>query len=72
MVEIITLVLVFALLVYREICFKMERKEWLNERSKLLDRVQAGTLMEFKAQERAEGTKMKKREKTPLDKAAYL
>ncbi len=31
-----------------------ERKEWREERSKLLDRIQAGSFTEYKAQERAE------------------
>ena len=34
--------------------FEKERKEWREERSKLLDRIQSSGLSEFKAQERAE------------------
>lgn len=57
MVDIVTLVallVIGGLFVYREICFKAERKEWNTERSKLLDRVQAGSFIEYKAQERAD------------------
>ena len=45
--------------------FDKERKEWREERSKLLDRIQSGGLAEFKAQERAD-TPIKRREKDPL------
>ena len=43
--------------------FDRERLEWQNERAKLLDRIQAGGLAEFKAQERAAETPLKRREK---------
>ena len=43
--------------------FEKERKEWREERSKLLDRIQSGGLAEFKAQERAAETPLKRREK---------
>lgn len=45
--------------------FEKERGEWRDERSKLLDRIQAGSFIELKAQERAE-TPIKRREKDPL------
>lgn len=47
--------------------FSKEREEWREERNKLLDRIQAGSFMEFKAQERAE-TQIKRKEKDPLIK----
>ena len=40
-----------------------ERLEWQEERAKLLDRIQSGGLAEFKAQERAAETPLKRREK---------
>ena len=43
--------------------FDRERLEWQEERAKLLDRIQAGGLAEFKAQERASETPLKRREK---------
>ena len=43
--------------------FDRERLEWQEERSKLLDRIQSGGLAEFKAQERAAETPLKRREK---------
>lgn len=43
--------------------FDRERLEWQEERAKLLDRIQAGGLAEFKAQERAAETPLKRREK---------
>lgn len=42
-----------------------QRAEWRVERDKLLDRIQAGSFTEFKAQERAE-TPIKRKEKDPL------
>ena len=45
--------------------FNKERKEWNAERSKLLDRIQAGSFIEYKAQERAE-TPIKRKEKDPV------
>ena len=47
--------------------FEKERKEWREERSKLLDRIQSGGLSEFKAQERAEKP-IKRIEKDPVIK----
>ncbi len=47
--------------------FEKERKEWREERSKLLDRIQSGGLSEFKAQERAEKP-IKRIEKDPVVK----
>ena len=47
--------------------FEKERKEWSEERSKLLDRIQSGGLSEFKAQERAEKP-IKRIEKDPVVK----
>ena len=44
-----------------------ERAEWNAERSKLLDRIQSGGLLEFKAQERAEKP-IKRIEKDPVVK----
>ena len=43
--------------------FDKQRDEWNAERSKLLDRIQSGGLAEFKAQERAAETPLKRREK---------
>ena len=43
--------------------FNKEREEWQKERAKLLDRIQSGGLAEFKAQERAAETPLKRREK---------
>ena len=43
--------------------FDKERLEWQEERAKLLDRIQSGGLAEFKAQERAAETPLKRREK---------
>ena len=55
--------------------FEKERKEWREERSKLLDRIQSGGLSEFKAQERAEKP-IKRIEKPPaikgLEKERWL
>ena len=55
--------------------FEKERKEWREERSKLLDRIQSGGLSEFKAQERAEKP-IKRIEKSPaikgLEKERWL
>ena len=42
--------------------FDKERLEWQKERAKLLDRIQSGGA-EFKAQERAAETPLKRREK---------
>jgi sortase (surface protein transpeptidase) len=42
-----------------------QRKEWQTERSQLLDRIQAGSFNEYKAQERAE-TPLKRKEKDPI------
>ena len=44
-----------------------ERTEWNEERSKLLDRIQSGSFIEYKAAERAE-TPIKRREKDELTK----
>ena len=43
--------------------FSKEREAWQEERAKLLDRIQSGGLAEFKAQERAAETPLKRREK---------
>ena len=43
--------------------FDRERLEWQEERAKLLDRIQAGSFIEYKAQERAAETPLKRREK---------
>ena len=43
--------------------FDKEREAWQKERAKLLDRIQSGGLAEFKAQERAAETPLKRREK---------
>ena len=43
--------------------FDRERLEWQKERANLLDRIQSGGLAEFKAQERAAETPLKRREK---------
>jgi len=47
--------------------FNKQREEWNTERSKLLDRIQAGSFNEYKAQERAE-IPIKRREKDELTK----
>ena len=47
--------------------FDKERKEWREERSKLLDRIQSGGLSEYKAQQRAEKP-IKRIEKDPVIK----
>ena len=47
--------------------FEKERKEWREERSKLLDRIQSSGLSEFKAQERAEKPLVRK-DKDPMVK----
>ncbi len=59
-------VLVFAALAWYAI-FQLEkqRNEWQAERSQLLDRIQAGSFNEYKAQERAD-TPIKRREKDPI------
>ena len=71
MVEIFALILsavciiALALLVWLTLRqFDKERLEWQTERNKLLDRIQAGSLTEFKAQERAD-TPIKRRDKNP-------
>jgi len=69
LVEIIALILCAGILIYREICFSKERKEWNAERSKLLDRIQAGSLMEFKSQQRADAPRTKKEHN---EKPVYL
>lgn len=69
---IIAFFLVSALLVFREVCFAKERTAWTAERSKLLDRIQAGTLAEFKMQERADKPRPPKREVDPLKRAPLL
>ena len=43
--------------------FDRERLEWQEERAKLLDRIQSGSFIEYKAQERAAETPLKRREK---------
>ena len=45
--------------------FDKERLEWQAERSQLLDRIQAGSFNEYKAQERAD-TPIKRKEKDPI------
>lgn len=45
--------------------FNTEREEWREERSTLLDRIQAGSFTEYKAQKRAE-TPIKRKEKDSL------
>lgn len=58
--------LAFAFLTLRVIAESAkQREEWREERNKLLDRIQAGSFTEFKAQERAE-TPIKRKEKDPL------
>ena len=39
-------------------------RAWHEERAKLLDRIQAGSLSEYKAQERADNAPLKRREQT--------
>lgn len=58
--------LIFPFLAWLEIRrFEKERKEWQTERSQLLDRIQAGSFNEYKAQERAD-TPIKRKEKDPI------
>ena len=55
--------LIFPFMAWLEIRqFNIERAEWREERSKLLDRIQASSFVEYKAQERA-NTPIKHREK---------
>ena len=55
----------FAISFLQQRQIERERKEWQIERNKLLDRIQAGSFIEYKAQERAE-TPIKRREKDPV------
>ena len=60
----IACVLLFPFMAWLEIRqFNKEREAWQKERAKLLDRIQSGGLAEFKAQERAAETPLKRREK---------
>ena len=60
----IACVLLFPLMEWLEMRqFSKEREAWQKERAKLLDRIQSGGLAEFKAQERAAETPLKRREK---------
>jgi hypothetical protein len=69
LVLVVTVTLAFVVwLAVRQ--FDAQRKEWAAERSKLLDRVQAGSLMEYKQQERADRPKEKK-ERDPLSKEPW-
>ena len=75
MVEIIFAVfcfictLAFAFLAWQSIGqLEKQRKEWQEERSKLLDRIQSGSFAEYKAQERAEKPVIRK-QKDPLLKS---
>ena len=45
---------------------QIERDNWQKERAKLLDRIQSGSFIEYKAQERAE-TPIKRKEKTEIE-----
>lgn len=55
--------LIFPFMAWLEIRqFNIERSEWREERAKLLDRIQASSFVEYKAQERA-NTPIKHREK---------
>lgn len=67
MVEIVVIVLLFALLVYREIGFTAERKEWAKERGKLLDRIQANGLIEYKQAEMLDKPKVQKEKKAGIN-----
>lgn len=50
-----------------------ERLEWYAERKQLLDRIQAGSFVEYKIQERADtAPKREKKERDPLDKEPFL
>ena len=55
----------FAISFLQQRQIERERKEWQIERNKLLDRIQAGSFIEYKAQERAE-TSVKRKEKDPV------
>jgi hypothetical protein len=60
----IACVLLFPFMAWLEMRqFNKELEAWQKERAKLLDRIQAGGLAEFKAQERAAETHLKRREK---------
>ena len=60
----IACVLLFPLMEWLEMRqFSKEREAWQKERAKLLDRIQAGSFIEYKAQERAAETPLKRREK---------
>ena len=55
----------FAISFLQQRQIERERAEWRIERNKLLDRIQAESFTEYKAQERAE-TPIKRREKDPV------
>ena len=60
----IACVLLFPFMAWLEMRqFNKELEAWQKERAKLLDRIQSGGLAEFKAQERAAETRLKRREK---------
>lgn len=60
--------LIFPLMAWMNIRqFDKQREEWNTERSKLLDRIQAGSFVEYKAQERA-ATPIKRKEKDSTSK----
>lgn len=60
----IACVLLFPFMAWLEMRqFNKELEAWQKERAKLLDRIQSGGLAEFKAQERAAKTTLKRREK---------
>lgn len=67
MVETIIIVLFLGFLCYREYCFAAERKEWSKERGKLLDRVQANGLIEYKQAELLDKPREPKEKKTGVN-----
>ena len=64
----VCVVLVFGFLFwYLTLDFDKQRQEWNEERTQLLNRIQAGSFGEYKAQERADNKPLVRREqKDPL------
>jgi hypothetical protein len=53
--------------------YDRQRVEWSAERTKLLDRIQAGNFGEYKAQERADRPVVRRdKQRDPLEKEPYL
>lgn len=63
MIEILALVIMAGVFIYYLYLTHQERKQWQEERRKLLDRIQARNLHEFKLTEKLDKPKPKKEEK---------